>query len=50
MKKYIIIYTEFGEKHKWTCRAYDKIHAAEKFSDPDAGFSVDMIEKIYLAK
>jgi hypothetical protein len=50
MKKYTIIYKELGEKYQWTCRAYNKVHAAEKFNDPDTGFTVDMIEKIYLVK
>ena len=50
MKKYNITYKELGEKYQWTCRAYDKSHAAEKFNDPDAGFTADMIEKIELVK
>ena len=50
MKKYIITYREYGETRQWTCRAYDKSHAAEKFNDPDCGFTIDMIERIERVK
>ena len=46
MKTYIITYRECGETIQWACKAYDKCHAVEKFIDPEAGFSIDMIEKV----
>lgn len=49
MKKYIITYSDCGELHHWACRAYDKSHAAEKFNDPDCGFTIDMIVSIRTA-
>jgi len=46
MKRYLIEYSEAGEIHQWTCKAYDKAHAVEKFLDPEAGFTLDMIRRI----
>jgi len=55
MKRYLIEYSEAGEIHQWTCKAYDKAHACkaydkahavEKFLDPEAGFTLDMIRRI----
>ena len=44
MKRYLITYLDCGEIHYFTCKAYDRAHAEEKFIDPDMGFTLEMIQ------